>query len=155
MTQKWYADDGSVVGKIEDIRALFDKLTELGPNYGYLVNPPKCQLIIKPGGERQLSTVFAGTNVEITQGARVLGSVIGSSEASKNFLKDAEAKYTKSLDRHGQFALASPQNAYACLMKGVQQKYASFRVLHLPWTGFWTRWRSGLAESYRSSSAKK
>ena len=60
--------------------------------------------------------------MEITQGARVLGSVIGSSEASKIFLKDAEIKYTKSLDRHGQFALTSPQNAYACLTKGVQQK---------------------------------
>ena len=31
-------------------------------------------------------------------------------------------KYTKSLDRLGQFALTSPQNAYACLTKGVQQK---------------------------------
>ena len=122
LTQKWYADDGSVVGKLKDIRALFDKLTELGPKYGYLVNPPKCQLIIQPGGERQASTVFAGTNVEITQGARVLGSVIGSSEASKNFLKDAETKYTKSLDRLGQFVFTSPQNAYACLTKGVQQK---------------------------------
>ena len=79
LTQKWYADDGSVVGKLKDIRALFDKLNQLGPKYGYLVNPPKCQLIIKPGGERQASTEFAGTNVEITQGARVLGSVIGSS----------------------------------------------------------------------------
>ena len=122
LTQKWYADDGSVVGKLKDIRALFDKLTQLGPNYGYLVNPPKCQLIIKPGGERQASIEFEGTNVEITQGARVLGSVIGSSEASKSFLKDAEIKYKKSLVRLGQFALTSPQNTYACLTKGVQQK---------------------------------
>ena len=95
LTQKWYTDDGSVVGKLKDIRALFDKLTELGPKYGYLLNPSKCQLISKPGGERQASTVFAGTNVEFTHCARVLGSVIGSSEASKNFLKDAETKYTK------------------------------------------------------------
>ena len=95
LTQKWFADDGSVVGKLKDIRVLFDKLTQLGPKYGYLVNPPKCQLIIKPGGERQALTVFAGINVEIAQGAGVLGSVIGSSEASKSFLKDAEIKYTK------------------------------------------------------------
>ena len=39
--------------------------------------------------------MLAGTNVEITQGVRVLGSVIGSSEASKSFLKDGEMKYTK------------------------------------------------------------
>ena len=43
---------------MKDIRALFDKLTQLGPKYGYLVNPPKCQLIIKPGGERQASTEY-------------------------------------------------------------------------------------------------
>ena len=48
LTQKWYADDGSVVGKVKDIRALFDKLTRLGSKYGYLANPPKCQLIMKP-----------------------------------------------------------------------------------------------------------
>ena len=122
LTQNLYADDSSVVGKLKDIRALFDKLTQLGPKYGYLVNPPKCQLIIMPGGWHQASTEFVGTNVEIMQGARVLGSVIGSSEASNNFLKDAEIKYTKSLDRFAQFALTSPQNAYACLTKGIQQK---------------------------------
>ena len=48
LTQKWYADDRSVIGKLKHIWALFDKLTQLGPNYGYLVNPPKCLLIIKP-----------------------------------------------------------------------------------------------------------
>ena len=99
LTQKWYADDGSVVGKLKDIRELFDNLTQLDPKYGYLVNPPKCQLIIKPGGERQASIEFAGTKVEIKQGAQVMGSVIGSSEASKYFLKDAEIQYTKRLDR--------------------------------------------------------
>ena len=83
-------------------------------------------MIIKTGRERQASTQIAGSNVEITQGARVLGSVIGSSEASKNFLKDAEIKHTENLDRLGQFALISPQNAYACLTKGVQQKLSFF-----------------------------
>ena len=37
-------------------------------------------------------------------------------------MKYAEIKYTKTLDRLGQFALKSPQNADACLTKGVQQK---------------------------------
>ena len=60
--------------------------------------------------------------MEIMQGTRVLGSAGGSSEARKNFMKDAEVECTKSLDRLGQFALTSPQNDYACLTKGVQQK---------------------------------
>ena len=94
-TPKWYTDEGTVVGKLKNITALIDKLTQLGPKYSYLVNPPKCQLIIKPGGERHESTVFAGTKLVIAQGARVLGSIIGSSKASKLFLKDAEIKFTK------------------------------------------------------------
>ena len=122
LTQKWYADDGSVVSKLKDIRALSDKLTQLGPKCGYFINSPKCQLIIKKGGERQASPVFADTNVDNTQGARVLGLVIEIYEATTIFLKDTEIKNTKSLDRLGQFALTSPPNANTCLAKGVQQK---------------------------------
>ena len=95
LIQKWYADGGSVVGNLKDIGKFFNKPTQFGPKYGYLVNPPNCQLIIKPGGKRQASTVFAGTNVELTLGARVLRSVIRISEAGKNFLKDAEIKQKK------------------------------------------------------------
>ena len=122
LTQKWYADDGSVVSKLKDIRALSDKLTQLGPKCGYFVNPPKCQLIFKQGGERQASPVFAGTNVDNTQVARVLGLVIEIYESTTIFLKDTEIKNTKNLDRLGQFALTSPPNANTCLTKGVQQK---------------------------------
>ena len=122
LTQKWYADDGSVVDKLKDIREHFDNLTQLGPKYGYLVNPAKCQLIIKPVGERQASIEFAGTNVEIKQGAQVMGSVIGSSEASKKFPERCRNSIHKKFGQTGQFALSCPQNAYACLTKGVQQK---------------------------------
>ena len=106
--------------------------------HGYLVNTPNCQLIIKPGGERQASTEFAGTNVEITQGARVLGSVIGSSEASKNFLKYAEIKYTKFGQTWSICSHLSPE--CLCMFdEGGLTEVELPRVLHLPWTGFWTR----------------
>ena len=85
LKQKWCADNNSVVSKLKNFRERFDMLTQPGPKYGYLVNPPKCQLRIKSGSKRQASTVFAGTNVGITQDARVLESVNGNSEASKNF----------------------------------------------------------------------
>ena len=86
------ADNDSVVTKLENIRARIEKLTQRGPKYGYLVNFPKCQLTFKSGSKRQASTVFAGTNVEITQGDRVLETVFGNSEANENFLKDADIK---------------------------------------------------------------
>ena len=116
MTQKWYADDGSIVGKLKDIRELFDKLTELGPKYRYLVNPPKCQLIIKPGGERQASPLFAGTSLEITQGTRVLNQLSEALRPVKIFWK-----MQNWIRKHFvQFALTYPRMVMHD--EGVQQK---------------------------------
>ena len=33
--QPWFADDGSTAGYFPDIRAQFERLKQLGPNYGY------------------------------------------------------------------------------------------------------------------------
>ena len=103
LTQKWYADDSSVVGKLTYIRPLFEKLTQLGPKYGYFVNPPKCQLKIKTGGQRQAPTVLA---VKMWKSRRALKSeVLRPIEIS---WKTQKLK-TKNLDRLGQFALTSPR----------------------------------------------
>ena len=155
LTQKWYTAEGSVVGKLKNIRALIDKLTQLGPKYRYLVNPPKCQLIIKPGGERHESTVFAGTKLVIAQCARILESIIGSSKASKFFLKDAEIKFTKFWT--DLVSLLSPLHRMPMHVwrRGLNRNWATSRVLQLPWTGFWATWMSSLAKSYQTSSAKK
>ena len=45
--QIWYADDAAAVGKISSQHECWNKLSSLGPSYGYFTNASKTWLIIK------------------------------------------------------------------------------------------------------------
>ena len=66
--------------------------------------------------------LFEGTALETVDGCGVLGSVIGNEKAYENFNAATARKYSNLLQKFGQEAKTSLQNAYACLTKGVQQK---------------------------------
>ena len=44
--QQWCAVDGSTAGKFADIRAQFERLQQLGPNYGYFPESSKSILVV-------------------------------------------------------------------------------------------------------------
>ena len=48
VAQKWYADDGPAAGTIEKLLLFFKQLNKIDEGFGYFVNAPKCQLIVKP-----------------------------------------------------------------------------------------------------------
>ena len=66
--------------------------------------------------------MFAGSNVQITLGTRVLGSVIGTQETCEKFLEGKSAEQKKLLSKLRDIAKTSLQNAHACLTKEVKQK---------------------------------
>ena len=74
---KWYADDGNACGRMPDLYETFRALKTESPGYGYFVNAPKCQVIVEKEKMDLALETFAGSNVQITLGTRVLGSVIG------------------------------------------------------------------------------
>ena len=43
--QKWYADDGNAVGKLNNLQTVLDKIVSLVKFFGYHVEASKCQLI--------------------------------------------------------------------------------------------------------------
>ena len=88
MTHKWYADDGNVTGSLESLQIVLDKLYEHGGAFGY--NVIKCHLITKPEFVQKANKVFAGLDVDVIEGHRVLGSVIGSDESFNDFLKKSQ-----------------------------------------------------------------
>ena len=45
--QTWYADNAAAGGKLVDLKAWWDRLTDLGPDYGYFPNTKKTWLIVK------------------------------------------------------------------------------------------------------------
>ena len=75
-------DDGNVTGSLKDLKAVHEQLKKHGPAFGYTLT--KCNIIAKTENMKQAQSLF-NKDVEIVDGHRVLGSVIGSEVACDNF----------------------------------------------------------------------
>ena len=72
IVQKWNAD-GSMAGTLPDLLDAFKILETIGKAFGYFVNAPKCQLIVKNCLRKKAERIFNNSEFEITDGTRVLG----------------------------------------------------------------------------------
>ena len=120
IVQKWYADDGNSAGSVGALRTQYDKLQQHGPHYGYKVI--KCHLVTKKEHMNLAKKTFENLDVDIIEGHRVLGSVIGTEAKSNEFLTEKLNKYTNLLHKLQKHAKKSPQNVYKALTNAVQQK---------------------------------
>ena len=79
--QIWYADDAAAVGKIVDLREWWDRLSTLGPSFGYFPNASKTWLVTKEGLQDTADSIFSNTGVNVTVNGRpYLGAALGSQE---------------------------------------------------------------------------
>ncbi len=69
-TQVWYADDGSALGTVTNLREWWDELARLGPGYGYFPNPSKTWLDTKEDCHSNAVAAFEGTNINVTSSGR-------------------------------------------------------------------------------------
>jgi hypothetical protein len=76
MDQTWYADDAGAGGKFDAIKRHFEKLEEIGPNYGYFPEPSKILIV----SQENPAALEALSHVTITS-SRYLGGFIGEREA--------------------------------------------------------------------------
>ena len=81
--QKWHEDNGNGVGSLDTLKNVFDSLKKHGTDFGY--NFTKCHIITKENLFEKTQQVFDQDEVEIADGCRALGSVIGSDTAEKKF----------------------------------------------------------------------
>ena len=51
--QKGYVHNGNAAGTLRLLHELFKNLSNQGPSFGYHVNAPKCQLIVKPSTKQK------------------------------------------------------------------------------------------------------
>ena len=61
VTQIWYADDASGVGRLPCLRSWWDQINSLGPGFGYFANAVKTWLITKEEHLADAKETFAGT----------------------------------------------------------------------------------------------
>ena len=122
--QIWYADDAAAVGKITDLRDWWDKLTSLGPRYGYFPNPSKTWLVTKGGLHPTADTIFATTGVKVTSDGRpYLGAAIGSPSYISSYVEGKVEAWVNDLRRLAEIASAQPHAAYAALTHGMMSKW--------------------------------
>ena len=93
-----------------------------GKAFGYNVKPSKCQLIEKENRCDSALKVFEDTNITMVDSFRVLGSVIGTPSACNKEMESEIEKTATLTEKLSKIAKTSPQNAYSCYTKGVQNK---------------------------------
>ena len=77
--QVWYADESAAIGKIEQLRAWWDRLVKQGPAFGYFPNPSKTWIVTKQEYHKEVTEVFADYGINITpEGRPYLRAAIGS-----------------------------------------------------------------------------
>ena len=95
-------------------------LQQHGPAFGYHIT--KCHLVTKTDHKRAAMTLFETLDVELVDGHRVLGSVIGSSSACEKFNVGKATEFSTLLNKLATHAKKSPQKVYHALTKEVQHK---------------------------------
>ena len=134
VTQKWYADDSNVAGSMDDLKVVYDKLTQHGSAFGYTLT--KCNIITKTENVNQAEKLFSNSDLEIVEGQRVLGSVIGSESShrlNRNLaLQNIENMYLSKKSRHF-ITLTSHKLVCLSMEDHCNPKRVQPRVILLQW----------------------
>ena len=122
--QIWYADDASAGGKMDGLRAWWDKITELGPEYGYFPNPAKTWLVVKEEHLETAQNKFEGSGIQLTtQGRQYLGAPIGSKEFVELSVKKKVDAWAANVEKLASIAKTHPHAAYAAYCHGLRHRW--------------------------------
>ena len=125
VTQAWFADDSSAAGHLSGIFKWWNKLSEIGPQFGYFPNPSKCVLIVKDEDMKlKAKKIFQRQGIEITtKGKRHLGAVVGSQTFKKEYLEEKVNSWMEDVKLLSDIAKSEPQCVYAAMMFSVQHRW--------------------------------
>ena len=108
-----------IFGFLTELRAWWDTLCDIGPQYGYFVNSSKTFLIVKEEHLIQARSIFVGTNIQFTtEGKRYLGSAFGSPVFVQSYVDDKVKEWTDKLSKLCDFASLQPHAAFSALIHG-------------------------------------
>ena len=111
--QVWYADDSAAGGKVEKLRKWWDKILEMGPDYGYYANSSKTWLLVKEDAYEEAMQVFGATNIRITSsGWKYLGTTIGNEEFKSAYVRAKVEEWKMELEKLADIAVSQPQTVH-------------------------------------------
>eukprot|EP00116_Pleurobrachia_bachei_P009767 sb/3470029/ len=124
VTQIFYADDGLGGGTLASVNQWWDKIKLKGPEYGYLPNPGKSWVSVKPHLEDEAKALFPDVNIT-TEGQRYLGSYIGTKEGQDKFVKKEVEKWAAEIT-----SLAEIANMRFLIMRTACAQIRAFHAHH-------------------------
>jgi hypothetical protein len=76
--QPWYADDAGAGGNFQSIRYFFQRLQDLGPEFGCFLEPTKIIiLIVREQNLEKARSAFADLKFKVKTGNQYIGGFIG------------------------------------------------------------------------------
>jgi hypothetical protein len=115
LDQTWYADDTGAGGKFDSIKRHFEKLEEIGPNYGYFPEPSKSILIVPEDNLEDARIAFKDHEFTITTGSQYLGGFIGERDAIDIWIQEKVVNWADAVEELASVAGKYPQTAYTAL----------------------------------------
>ena len=120
LKQIWHADYAAAGGKLSHLKAWWDRLTELGPDYGYYPNASKSWLIVKEEHLPAAEMTFRESGIAITkEGGRYLGGAIGTRMFVETYAKEKISEWTQQVERLSSIATSQPHAAYTTFTHGL------------------------------------
>ena len=133
LTQTWFADDAGGEASLQVLHQWWTALSEVGPRYGYYVNPPKTWVLVKEQFKDSAQELFGKYGIQITtQGRPLLGAPIGTADFSDQYINDMVSCWDTELKVLTGFASLQPQAAYAAYTHGLHGKWSYLsRACHI------------------------
>ena len=102
------------------LKEWWDKLGEIGPDFGYQANATKSWLIVKGETYEHALTVFGNSGVRIMiDGQRHLGAALETKSFVEVHVTEKVNKWTEEVEQLATIALSQPQAAYSLLTHGL------------------------------------
>ena len=117
--QAWYTDDATGASTCSNPQSWWDKLSTLGPLFGYHPNPSRTYLVVKEEHKENATQAFADTGIQITtEGKHHLGAAIGSHSFTKEYVGRKVHEWTEEVKYLAHVAIPQPHAAYAAFING-------------------------------------
>ena len=127
MEQPWFVDDSAGVGNFIALRAMFKRMKEIGPNYGYFAHQSdKTIVVVAEHNLDRAKAAFAEFGFEVRNGHRYLGGFIGERKALEPWIAAKAACWSHVVEAMASVAAplaATVSLAYASLHKSLQQEW--------------------------------
>jgi hypothetical protein len=121
--QPWCADDAGAGRNFDDIRSFFQKLEEIGPNFGYFPEPSKSILVVRQHNLEAAQQAFPDFEFKVTTGNHCLGGFIGEDSALCDWIRKKTKLWEEAVANLASAAAPNfPQAAHSGLQKSLQQE---------------------------------